>query len=377
MTLTDRVAKRYAPGKTLHTLARSSAGGEPTPRRRAFFFLLPNLAEDSELDVYAFRLLAHYQRVAGFEGTCAESTATTAAQCRMSPRRVVQARSELVAGGWIAVSHFGAIGQQVAVVSVVDRMSDNLARYDRSCQAATPGQADTPAPGAAPARIKRSSPLHLVQALPEPAVWSPVKTPEDSGTPPIAPQPNPPEQQQGDGIELTETSCSSAAPSRDGGDETAGALVTAFYRGLGSTPMVATAAMQRRDVAIARQLVAAGATPDEAEAYARQSSGLEGRLAPIDLRSFERERPAWLVRHRRQERRHVDRSGLPPTWMVDAPSRVPSVAPPPLPAPLPAPLSGTPDRTVVGVPGVLSTSGGGLAGARLAQALRAVVLDHS
>lgn len=379
MTLTDRVARRYAPGTTLRTVARSSAHGEPATPRRAFFFQLPNLADDSELNVYAFRLLAHYQRVAGLEGTCAESTAATATHCRMSPRRVVQARSELVAGGWIAVSYLGPIGQQAAVVTVVDRMSDNLARYARlpapappEEPAATPEQGHTPACGAAPARIMRSSPLRLVQALPVPAGRSPVKTPEDTGTPPIAPQPAPQQQQQGDGMKLTLTVCSPAGLFRNEDLETAGALVAAFYRGLDSMPTVATAAMQRRDVAIARQLVAAGATPDEAEAYARQCSGLEGRLAPIDLRSFERERPAWLVRHRRQERRHVDRSGLPPTWMVDASLPVPSVAPPPQAAP----LSGTADRPVVGVPAVLSTSGGGLAGARLAQALRSVVLDR-
>jgi len=70
-----------------HSTPQGSTGQEPSPPRRAFFFLLPNLADDSELDVYAFRLLAHYQRVAGLAGTCAESTATTAARCRMRWRR--------------------------------------------------------------------------------------------------------------------------------------------------------------------------------------------------------------------------------------------------------------------------------------------------
>src|SRR5919202_2102244 len=88
-------------------------------RRRAFFFLLPNLADDSGLDVYAFRLLAHYQRAAGPQGACAEPTATTAARCRMSPRRVVQARADLVAAGWIALKHAGPAGQQVPVVTTV------------------------------------------------------------------------------------------------------------------------------------------------------------------------------------------------------------------------------------------------------------------
>ena len=95
--------------------------------------------------------------------------------------------------------------------------------------------------------------------------------------------------------------------------------MTAFYRGLGAAPSIATDAMQRRDLAIARQLVAAGTTPCEAEAYARETSGVESRLAPVDLRSFERERPGWLARQRRQERRYTDRTGLPPTWLAGTP----------------------------------------------------------
>src|SRR5919202_1293517 len=111
-------------------------------RRRAFFFLLPNLADDSELDVYAFRLLAHYQRVAGAGGACAEPTATTAARCRMSPRRVVQARTEPVG---------------------------------------LPPLGETPAPAAAAPRITSRPPLHLVQAPRVPTGRTPDKTPEDTG----------------------------------------------------------------------------------------------------------------------------------------------------------------------------------------------------
>src|ERR1051325_8098869 len=110
------------------TEAPGSARMPHTAHRRAFFFLLPNLADDSQLDVYAFRLLAHYQRVAGPEGTCAESTAATAARCSMSPRRASQARTQLVQDGWITLDHVGPIGQQVPVISLVDRMADNIAR---------------------------------------------------------------------------------------------------------------------------------------------------------------------------------------------------------------------------------------------------------
>jgi hypothetical protein len=158
-------------------------------RRRAFFFLLPNLADDSELDVYAFRLLAHYQRVAGGDGTCAEPTTVTAARCRMSPRRVVQARTQLRDAGWIAVAYAGPVGQQVPVVSMVDRMADNLARYERPSAPAAVGSVvsetlDTAAADAAPVCTMDRPRLQQLQASPVPAGRTPDKIPEDSGTPP-------------------------------------------------------------------------------------------------------------------------------------------------------------------------------------------------
>jgi hypothetical protein len=128
--------------------------------------------------------------------------------------------------------------------------------------------------------------------------------------------------------------------------------------------------MQRRDLAIARQLVGAGATAGEAEAYAREMSGLDSRLAPVDLRSFERERPGWLVRHRRQERRYQDRTGLPPSWLAGTPD-----------------LAGTPaaDHRAWTGPGgrsgaALSTAAAGrgrpdMARAQLGSALRATLLS--
>jgi hypothetical protein len=48
----------------------------------------------------------------------------------------------------------------------------------------------------------------------------------------------------------------------------------------------------------AEELVLVGATPSEAEAYARQMAGLTSRLAPVDLRSFERERLTWRAQRR-------------------------------------------------------------------------------
>jgi hypothetical protein len=89
-------------------------------------------------------------------------------------------------------------------------------------------------------------------------------------------------------------------------------LVEALYRGLGVDCGELTRAMQARELAIAGQLIEAGATADEAEAYARGVGTAGNRLAPIDMRSFERERPSWLARRRLSRARvgrYVDRTG--------------------------------------------------------------------
>ena len=104
--------------------------------------------------------------------------------------------------------------------------------------------------------------------------------------------------------------------------DNAGDLVDAFYRGLGADSTALTLTMRRRDLAIARQLVAAGVTPAEAESYARDTCQMAGRIAPIDLRSFERERLGWLARRRGADQargRFVDRTGQPPSWQLPVP----------------------------------------------------------
>jgi hypothetical protein len=123
-------------------------------------------------------------------------------------------------------------------------------------------------------------------------------------------------------------------------DARAVALVDALCRGLGSDAVNLTQPLLRRELAIARDLVAAGATPDEAEAFARDVGADSGRKAPIDgLRTFERERLGWLARRRGRtlaERRVVDRTGQPPSWQTrfTEPTQV-SVGLAPTPSPQP------------------------------------------
>jgi len=101
------------------------------------------------------------------------------------------------------------------------------------------------------------------------------------------------------------------------GQGSAEGLLAAFYRGLGTDMTALTPPLRRRELAIAAQLVAVDATPAEAEAYAREASTVPGRIAPVDLRAFERERASWLARRRHSTAsgpRLIDRTGQPPSW---------------------------------------------------------------
>jgi hypothetical protein len=77
-------------------------------------------------------------------------------------------------------------------------------------------------------------------------------------------------------------------------------LLAGFYRGLGVKLSELTANVRKRELAIARDLIAVGATPAEAEAYARETN-VPGRLAAVDMAAFEKGRVSWLARRRKAE----------------------------------------------------------------------------
>ena len=87
---------------------------------------LPNLYDDAGLDVYAFRLLAHYVRV----GNCYESVRTTAKKCNMSHPTVIRARDTLAAKGFIQVQDQEKF--DTLRIEVVNMWSENFSRYDKS-----------------------------------------------------------------------------------------------------------------------------------------------------------------------------------------------------------------------------------------------------
>ena len=88
---------------------------------------MPNLADDSGLTPFQYRLLGHYKRV----GTCTESVSTTAKKCKMSTGMVSQTRDELVTLGWISAREVPVLNGFSYEIKVVDRWLENFARYSK------------------------------------------------------------------------------------------------------------------------------------------------------------------------------------------------------------------------------------------------------
>ena len=86
---------------------------------------LPNLYDDLGLDVFEFRLLAHYKRV----GTCTEATNTTAEKCCMSKTKVIEARQSLAKRKLIKLEKVPWPGGFAYSVTVNDIWVENYAKY--------------------------------------------------------------------------------------------------------------------------------------------------------------------------------------------------------------------------------------------------------
>lgn len=96
---------------------------------RRYRIEIPNLVDDSELDVYAFRLYARYKRVAGQRGTCFQSVRTLAAACRMSIGMICKARQTLIQRGFVTKTTVTIEGKQLEAIRIVDIWTANMNRY--------------------------------------------------------------------------------------------------------------------------------------------------------------------------------------------------------------------------------------------------------
>jgi hypothetical protein len=96
---------------------------------RKYRIELPNLYDDSNLDVYEFRLLAHYKRV----GRCTEGLKTTAKKCKMSQAQVSEKRKALHEKGFIVMNQKPLPDNKgySYVIFVVDKWLENFEKYSK------------------------------------------------------------------------------------------------------------------------------------------------------------------------------------------------------------------------------------------------------
>jgi len=102
---------------------------------RKYWIQLPNMIDDSNLDVYEFRLYAHYKRVAGDNGKCWQSKAAVATLCGMSAGKASQATRSLETRGLITIEEVASgRGQPYHIIRIVDIWPRNMALYAQGSQ---------------------------------------------------------------------------------------------------------------------------------------------------------------------------------------------------------------------------------------------------
>ena len=100
---------------------------------RKYWMQLPNMIDDSDLDVYEFRLYAHYKRVAGDDGKCWQSKATVATLCGISAGKASEATRSLEKRGLITIEEVpSGRGQPYHIIRIVDIWPQNMALYNQS-----------------------------------------------------------------------------------------------------------------------------------------------------------------------------------------------------------------------------------------------------
>lgn len=92
---------------------------------------IPNLIDDMDLSVYAFRLYVHLKRVAGAteHGVCWQSTRTLADHCGMSVGKVSQAKQELIDAGLIELTPGDKAKGKSDEIAICNIWGQNFVRY--------------------------------------------------------------------------------------------------------------------------------------------------------------------------------------------------------------------------------------------------------
>lgn len=123
-----------------------------------YYARIPNMIDDLDLSVYAYRLYGRIKRVAGDAGACWQSVETLSKGCSMSAGSIVNARRELTGRGLIRIEWIKneSGGRSYPKVSITNVWPDNIALYDRkdtsilekySLKASSPDELQSTSPG--------------------------------------------------------------------------------------------------------------------------------------------------------------------------------------------------------------------------------------
>jgi hypothetical protein len=264
-------------------------------------FLLLEEVRAERLQPSALILWLHYKRQAwkSHAGSTApaEPLRLTELQSGLSRGTILAARKALAETGWIELYVEGQRRDQEVTIRLLERWDENCQGHEQTNVQNLDKAADF---GRNPDMYVQNPDIHVQKLDKAHLKNGPFKTiktikdPQGGNVGTRAP-----------GTERPLPNMLTEVPPRPGASNRATAtpseenLLEAFYRGLTGNVAELTPTIRRRELAIARELVAVGATPAEAEAYAREASAQHGRIAAVSMRSFEQERQSWLGRRRR------------------------------------------------------------------------------
>lgn len=106
-----------------------------TTDKHRYFMMIPFMAAD-DLDIFEFRLLAHYTRICFLMGECLQGARAIQKATKISLGMITRTRKTLEAKGYICVSMPDGKSRnrgEAAAVTVVDRWQENTARYAKEC----------------------------------------------------------------------------------------------------------------------------------------------------------------------------------------------------------------------------------------------------
>lgn len=251
-------------------MSNEKQGSEPTVFIRDLGDLrryrteIPNIIDDMNLSVYAFRLYVHLKRVAGANGgECWQGVRTMSKKCNMSASTIKQAKEELVARGLIHVERRDPTKGESDVISILDIWAQNFAAFTTQTNDEQPDRtAITPDRVAiTPDRtaIIRSNPIKNKPMKKEPE--------GDQSAAPTPPAPPPSEETVTDPPEnaRSETKPKTKAKTKSEPNPNTQPIMDAYVEALAYEKPL-TRSQYSKEINYAKELAEAGYTPEEVAA---------------------------------------------------------------------------------------------------------------